>query len=154
MIGPLATFVHEHVAVGRDLWQLGPRLSDRLKYFVPLAIVLVVAWRIWQKGGRLQAVLLAIAADLIVVTVLKDGLKWAFGRYWPETWTRDGNPSWIADGAYGFHPFHGGGSAYDAFPSGHAAVVFSVAAILWLSPSRAGDGSTRPPAVLASRWWG
>lgn len=131
---PAASFLHEYSAVGSDLWQLGPRWSDRLKYFSALAIFFVVVWRVWKKGGRVQAVLLAMAANLIVVTALKDGLKWAFGRYWPETWTH-GNPSWIAHGAYGFHPFHGG-IAYASFPSGHAAVVFSVAAILWIGCPR------------------
>ena len=41
----------------------------------------------------------------------------------------------IGTGAYGFHPFHSG-PGYKAFPSGHAAVVFSVAAILWFSYPR------------------
>ena len=35
----------------------------------------------------------------------------------------------------GFHPFHYG-NAYASFPSGHAAVVFSVLSILWLSYPR------------------
>ncbi len=131
---PLASFVHEHSPVGPELWRWAPTLSDRLKYLLPAAIVCVVVWRILKKGGRLQAVFLAIAADLVVVTVLKNGLKWAFGRYWPEAW-HPGDPSWIATGAYGFHPFHGG-SGCASFPSGHAAVVFSVAAILWLCHPR------------------
>jgi membrane-associated phospholipid phosphatase len=82
----------------------------------------------------MQTVLLAISANLIVTSALKQILKWSFGRYWPETWT-EGNPSLIGNGAYGFHPFHFG-TRYESFPSGHAAVVFSVIAILWLSYPR------------------
>ena len=65
---PAASFLHEYSAVGSDLWQLGPQSSDRLKYFSALAIFFVVVWPVWKKGGRVQAVLLAMAANLIVVT--------------------------------------------------------------------------------------
>jgi membrane-associated phospholipid phosphatase len=41
----------------------------------------------------------------------------------------------IADGVYGFHPFHFG-KAYQSFPSGHAAATLAVLSILWLSRPR------------------
>ena len=47
---PAASFLHEHSAVGSDLWQLGPRWSDRLKYFSALAIFFVVVWRDLEEG--------------------------------------------------------------------------------------------------------
>ncbi len=53
-----------------------------------------------------------------------------FGRTWPETWI-DNNPSFIRDGAYGFHWFHGGGG-YKSFPSGHMAATCAVLAVLWI----------------------
>ena len=56
---------------------------------------------------------------------------------WPDL-ARDldrNNPSLIADGVYGFHPFHFG-KAYQSFPSGHAAAAFAVISILWLSRPR------------------
>ena len=99
-----------------------------------VAIVLVVAWRLWKKGGPLQTGCLAVSVDLAAIHVLKPVAKWACGRYWPESWAPD-RPSWIGSGDYGFHPFHAG-PAYEAFPSGHALVVFSVAAILWFSYPR------------------
>jgi membrane-associated phospholipid phosphatase len=61
-------------------------------------------------------------------------LGFAFGRYWPETWIDD-NPSLIGDGAYGFHPFHGG-TAYRSFPSGHTARILAVATIVWIGYPR------------------
>ena len=98
------------------------------------AILLVVLWCIWKPGGRLQTVLLAISANVIATTVLKQLLKWGCGRYWPETWSVR-YPSLIGSGDYGFHPFHYG-PAYGSFPSGHAAVICSGLSILWLSYPR------------------
>ena len=71
-----------------------------------------------------------MAANVIVTYVLKDFFKWACGRYWPITW-QGSKPSLIATGDYGFNPFHVG-PAFTAFPSGHAALVFSIISILWL----------------------
>ena len=104
---PVAWFVHQHsLASGKVLRWLA-HLSDRLKDLAPAAIVVVVLWRLWKRAGRFQTVLLAIAANLVVTTVLKQLLKWGCGRYWPMPW-REGNPSLIGSGDYGFHPFHAG----------------------------------------------
>jgi len=76
-------------------------------------------WR--TAGGAAVATMLAALAIL--------GLKYGFGREWPETWTH-GNPSWIKDHAYGFLPFHGG-EGFESFPSGHTARVTAPFAVLW-----------------------
>jgi membrane-associated phospholipid phosphatase len=68
--------------------------------------------------------------SLALAVVIKDQLKFAFGRTWPETWTRN-NLSFIRDGAYGFHPFHGGGG-YASFPSGHTTMICTVMTVLWI----------------------
>src|SRR5206468_10070558 len=52
-----------------------------------------------------------------------------FGRYWPQTWTRN-NPSLIGTGTYGFHPFQRGDDV-GSFPSGHAARILAFATV-WL----------------------
>jgi membrane-associated phospholipid phosphatase len=70
------------------------------------------------------------AASLAVADAVKDQLKFAFGRTWPETWVRN-NPSFIHDGVFGFYPFHGG-PGFAAFPSGHATAVCAVMSVLWL----------------------
>jgi membrane-associated phospholipid phosphatase len=131
---PVAWFVYRHRCIPYESLLFLAAASEWMKHFAIVAILLVVAWRAWKRGGRVQTVLLAISANLIVTTALKQFLKWGFGRYWPETWTED-MPSLIGSGDYGFHPFHYG-AAYESFPSGHAAVVFSVIAILWLSYPR------------------
>jgi membrane-associated phospholipid phosphatase len=127
---PVAWFVHDHGSCLHGLLEWPPLISDWLKACVVPAIILVVLWWAWKPGGRLQIVLLAISANLILTTALKQLLKWVFGRYWPETWTH-GNPSLISNGVYGFHPFSSG-TAYGAFPSGHAAVICCVLSILWI----------------------
>ena len=131
---PVSWFVHDHGQFMRGFLQWPPLVSNWLKTCVPLAILLVVLWWAWKPSGRLQAVLLAISANLIVTTIVKQLLKWGCGRYWPETWTHN-NPSLIGSGDYGFHPFHYG-AAYESFPSGHAALICSVLSILWLSYPR------------------
>jgi membrane-associated phospholipid phosphatase len=131
---PVAMFVHEHRFLQQEVWQWPPRISDWIKDAAPFAILAVVAWWVFKPGGRFQKTVLAICANLLVATGLKELLKWSFGRYWPETWKQH-NPSLIGSGDYGFHPFHRG-VAYSSFPSGHAAVVCSVLAILWLAYPR------------------
>jgi membrane-associated phospholipid phosphatase len=131
---PMAWFVHNHRFYPDDFLLWPPLVSDWLGYLAVLGIVAVVAWRFWQPGGQLQTLLLAIAANLVVTAGIKSLLKWVCGRTWPETWVSN-NPSWIADGVYGFHPFHFG-KAYQSFPSGHAAATFAVISILWLSRPR------------------
>ena len=79
---------------------------------------------------RPQAVFVLCTLSLGAATVIKNQLKYVFGRTWPETWINN-NPSLIRDGVYGFHPFHGG-RAYESFPSGHTAVTFAVLSVLWI----------------------
>jgi membrane-associated phospholipid phosphatase len=73
---------------------------------------------------------LACCASVALAIMIKEQLKYAFGRTWPETWTNH-NPSWISNAAYGFHPFHGG-EGWSSFPSGHTTVITAFAAVLWL----------------------
>jgi membrane-associated phospholipid phosphatase len=77
---------------------------------------------------------LAACVSLVLADQFRETLAFVFGRYWPETWVND-NPSLIRDGAYGFHPFHGG-SAYASFPSGHTARTLAVAAVVWIAYPR------------------
>jgi membrane-associated phospholipid phosphatase len=127
---PVAWFVHQHSLVSERILRWPALMSDWFKGLAPAAIVVIVLWRLWKRAGRFQTVLLAVAANLVVTTALKELLKWGCGRYWPMPWPK-GNPSLIGSGDYGFHPFHYG-LAYESFPSGHAAVTFAVLSILWL----------------------
>jgi membrane-associated phospholipid phosphatase len=101
---------------------------------VPLAIVAFMALGLRGLIGstlsRFQTVMLLSGVSLAVAIIIKDQLKFAFGRTWPETWVRN-NPSFIRDGVYGFHPFHGG-AGYTSFPSGHTTTICTVMTVLWI----------------------
>jgi membrane-associated phospholipid phosphatase len=40
------------------------------------------------------------------------------------------NPSWIKDGSFGFHPFHGK-EGRASFPSGHTTLIATFATVWW-----------------------
>jgi membrane-associated phospholipid phosphatase len=127
---PIAHFAHEELQ-GFHLFGELTLIPDAL---TPLAVVafLVLGLRglTDHKLSRFQTVMLLSGLSLAVAVVIKDQLKFAFGRPWPETWLRN-NPSFIRDGIYGFHPFHGGGG-YASFPSGHATMICTVMTVLWI----------------------
>ena len=137
---PVARFVHNYRFLPLGFWRWTPLIASGLNVVAGLAVVGVVLWRIGKPGGRLQTVLLAIALNLVLTAVLKQVLKWGFGRYWPENWEGD-IPTLIGSGAYGFHPFHYG-DAYQSFPSGHAAAICAIARRFSGSLTRDGDGAT------------
>lgn len=127
---PLSFFAHDNL----HAYPIFAQMTGLTEYFPPLAILIVAvlgAMRLgdYPLGYRLEALLLS-AVSLIVARAAKDQLKFMFGRTWPETWTNN-NPSLIKDGAYGFHPFHGG-IGYESFPSGHTVGICAVTAALWL----------------------
>ncbi len=85
----------------------------------------ILGWRPGPAGRTFVGCCIAV----LVAIAIKDQLKWAFGRLWPETWVNN-NPSWIHDGAYGFFPFHGG-QGWFSFPSGHTTIITAPVAALW-----------------------
>ena len=88
------------------------------------------------------------ALALFIASGVKEALKIAFGRTWPETWTNN-NPSFIRDGVFGFSPFHGG-AGWASFPSGHETIVCAVAACLWSFGRASGRFMLASPCCAAS----
>ena len=127
----VAWFIHDHRFYSDEFLLWPAMVSEWLTYVAIAAIIGVAAWRLWRPGGRLQTLLVAIAANLVVTNTIKTLLKGVFGRTWPTSWLGD-NPSLIADGVYGFFPVHFD-KAHGSFPSGHAAAALAVISILWLS---------------------
>lgn len=68
--------------------------------------------------------------SILAAEAIKNQLKFAFGRTWPDSWQPD-ILSLVHDNVYGFHFFRSGGS-FKSFPSGHAAAVGAVMSVLWL----------------------
>jgi membrane-associated phospholipid phosphatase len=126
---PISHFAHDELQRS----QMFEKLTLIPEALTPLAIVAFVllglSGAIGRKLSRFQTVMLLSGVSLAVAVVIKDQLKLAFGRTWPETWTH--NPSFISDAVYGFHPFHGGLS-YASFPSGHETMICTVMTVLWI----------------------
>ena len=129
---PVAFFAHANTVPNRRYFAMLTRISEYL--FVTAAIAFVVfglRTLVTARWHKWQAVLLLCGITLAVAETIKDELKFAFGRTWPETWINN-NPSLIGNGTYGFNPFHGGGG-YNSFPSGHTTAACAVAAVLWMA---------------------
>jgi membrane-associated phospholipid phosphatase len=101
-----------------------------LQTWGPLVLAGLMVRRAYGPFRRCELTLLAACVSLLVAVQFKDTLKYASGRYWPETWTHD-NPSLIGTDAYGFHPFHGGPD-YGSFPSGHMTRTLAIVAVVWI----------------------
>ena len=128
---PIAFFVHRNVS-DKTIFLWLQRLP--VAFFLLASIILVWCgfWALIERRfSRVQLVSLACSISFISSAYIVSQLKYVFGRTWPLTWV-DNNPSLIQNGVFGFNPFHGG-VGFAAFPSGHAAGVSSVMAVLWWS---------------------
>jgi membrane-associated phospholipid phosphatase len=127
---PIAYLAHD-LAQPFNLFSRLPKTPGAL---FPIAGLVVLVLGLRALTGRAltrpQAVFVLCSLSLGAATVIKNVLKYVFGRTWPETWLNN-HASLIRDGVYGFHPFHGG-RAYESFPSGHTAVTFAVVSVLWI----------------------
>jgi membrane-associated phospholipid phosphatase len=127
---PIAQFAHDAL----QQFHLFEKLTLIPEALTPLAVAAFVCLGLrgltGHKLSRFQTVMLLAGVSLAVAVIIKDQLKFAFGRAWPETWIRN-NPSFIRDGVYGFDPFHGG-PGYASFPSGHTTVICTVMTVLWI----------------------
>ena len=127
---PIALYVHATFHGVKAL----PWLSFIPESLAVLAVAtfIVMGWRVGagRRLSRLESVLLVCGVSLSVAAAIKDQLKFAFGRTWPETWINN-NPSLIRNNVYGFNPFHGG-AGYSSFPSGHTAAICAVVSVLWI----------------------
>jgi membrane-associated phospholipid phosphatase len=127
---PIAIFVHDtfgsrHVP---DSLVHSPGLSIPLASAV-IFVALGVSAIMGRKFSKLESLILICDISLLAADVIKNQLKFAFGRSWPDSWG-PGIPSLIQDNVYGFHFFYSG-APYESFPSGHAAVVAAVMSVVW-----------------------
>ena len=128
---PVSTFAHDVFLPQRKFFDALTHLVDPFHVLASL----VLLWTLVQivRGVRLSAfedVVLRAAIALAAAVMVKDQLKWAFGRTWPETWVQN-NPSFIGNGTFGFFPFHGGQGWY-SFPSGHTTIICAVMGVFWM----------------------
>jgi membrane-associated phospholipid phosphatase len=127
---PIAHFAHDRLAQ----YDLFEKLTLLPEWITPLAAVAFLALGLRGLTGRaltrFETVILLTGVSLTVAVAIKDQLKYAFGRTWPETWVRN-NLSYIHDNVFGFFPFHGG-PGYASFPSGHTTAICAVVSVLWI----------------------
>ena len=127
---PIALLIYD-IFGGR---RIPTELPDRiLKIPLATAIVFVICGLVAIMGRcflkRETAVAMCTISTLAAI-IIKDQLKFAFGRTWPDTWG-PGIVSLARDNVYGFHFFQTGKS-FEAFPSGHAAVAAAVISVVWI----------------------
>jgi membrane-associated phospholipid phosphatase len=127
---PTAILVNDHLGLRHfpDEFAYSPGLS------IPLAAALVfvvfgLSAILGRKFSRLESAALLCDISVLAAEAIKNQLKYAFGRTWPDSWGPEIS-SLIRDNVYGFHFFHSGQS-YESFPSGHAAVAAAVMSVLW-----------------------
>jgi membrane-associated phospholipid phosphatase len=123
---PIALIAYERFGRHRIL----QHLTETPSFFGPLIVLafalMLVRSMLAHRFGTIDIVANLCIITLAVADPLKGWLKFIFGRTWPAY----GQPSFIFESAYGFHPFHGGPD-FGSFPSGHAVAVYAVAVILW-----------------------
>lgn len=156
---PLSTWTHLHTAgllpldfaapyrgaeiqVTLATLLIGPAEIVSLCY---MPAVLILGAILYQRRRLPPLGLVTLRAGIATAAALeiKERLKWVFGRNWPESWA-GWNLSWIRDGAYSFHLFHGG-PGYESFPSGHTTAIVAFVVPFWHAYP-----SARPLAVLCA----
>lgn len=132
---PVAFWVSDHHTNRFEFLKWVQYPPPILQAWAPVVLAALAIRRAWGPFRRWELALLACCVSLLVADQFKDSLKYCFGRYWPDTWTRDHNPSLLGNGAYGFHPFHGG-EDYASFPSGHMTRTLAIVAVVWVAYPR------------------
>jgi membrane-associated phospholipid phosphatase len=83
-----------------------------------------------RRFSYVEKAILLCDVSVIVTELVKNQLKFLFGRSWPDSWGPN-ILSLVHDNVYGFHFLHSGES-FESFPSGHAAVAAAVMSVLWI----------------------
>jgi membrane-associated phospholipid phosphatase len=128
---PIALWIHDLFGSRRSSVDLSgaPFLSTSLasaSVFVICGLLAVFG----RQFSRLATAVLLCDVSTLAALIIKNELKFAFGRTWPDSWG-PGILSLVHDDVYGFHFFQPGQS-FESFPSGHAAVAAAVMSVLWI----------------------
>ena len=130
----VAYFVNDHRTAKLDGLKQLTEPPPLTQSWSPLLLTALAVRRAFGPWKRWQLALFVACVSVIVADQFRESMGDLFGRYWPETW-HNNNPSLIATGAYGFHPFEVGDDT-GSFPSGHAARILGFATVFWLAMPR------------------
>ena len=124
---PVAEFFDEHLRPTAS-WVWIQRALAPLDLAVAMALLFLLGCGIWTALGRALASwtrtprLCSWAA--MWATLASFVFKRIFGRAWPD-------PAYVQNHVYGFHLLHGG-SHWQSFPSGTAAISTAIVSVLWM----------------------
>ncbi len=125
---PVVFFAHSHGFREYSFLHWMQKIPNVLLPLLPFALV-YLGYKLYKKSFTyFDRFLLDCAVCLILITILKYPIKFIFARHWPSTFCE--NLSLLNDGVYGFS-FFNFGKPFEAFPSGNAAKIFAIAAIIW-----------------------
>ncbi len=145
---PIAFWVHDHF-LSEGFWiQPTTDIGPVFMYSAPPVVIMLGIRRMFGPWRHWELSVFAAASSLLIMYCIKNGLKWFFGRPWPETWI-DNNPSLIRDNFYAFQWFRGG-RAFGSFPSGHSTAVCSIAAVVWIAWPKARWGAALAVALMVA----
>jgi membrane-associated phospholipid phosphatase len=119
---PIALFLYRTVKGHHAPAALAARI-----FSIPLLATVVfvacgLAVIIGRRLSKVEATIAICTVGALASTVIKDQLKFVFGRTWPYL---------LRDDVYGFNFFQSGKS-FESFPSGHAAIASVVLTVLWI----------------------
>ncbi len=97
----------------------------------PILLAVATLRRLHGPWQRREAQLVFIAGSVFVMTLIKQLLKWTFGRPSTALWIFSGGSIVPDNPDYAFHWFQGL-FPYVAFPSGHLTIACTVGSIVWI----------------------
>jgi membrane-associated phospholipid phosphatase len=125
---PVVFFTHAHGFREYTILHWIQKIPNIIFPLVILAII-YLGYKFYKKSiTYFDRFILRCIISLILITILKYPIKYFFARHWPSTFCN--NLSLLKDGVYGFS-FFNIGKAYEAFPSGNTANIFTIATITW-----------------------
>jgi membrane-associated phospholipid phosphatase len=127
---PVALWVSAHPELAPNWLTASPDLIIAAVILSPLLVILVAIRRVWMPWRQWEQRLIVIAGSVMVIALVKELLKWVFGRPSPRTWIEN-TAFLVSQEGYEFHWFHGG-KHYFAFPSGHTSIACVMGAIIWI----------------------
>jgi len=130
---PLAYWFSEHKPIPHDILNLFyhvPKVFD-IAAALAVFIVHIFSWIIGRVPVLLNNLTLT-SITLVITSFWTEWSKFFFGRYWPITWTIDGNPSLLGTNDYGFHFLASKAPAFQAFPSSHTSLTIASVTFLAL----------------------
>ena len=124
---PVALWVRDHVGVAVN-WLRWPDIITAVMIAAPILLVWAGITRMRRPWRRHEALVVAIAVSIVGMIILKQILKFIFGRPSTRLWIENGGSLEDRDFAFRwFHGFH----PYDSFPSGHMAIACTLASLAW-----------------------